>query len=230
MTSRNPLEVVYFSDLLCVWAYAGQVRVDELRAQMGDEICVADRFLNVYGDVPSRIQKHAGDASDPAATYAKRMRAVASRFEHTKMSERCFTDVCPPSSNQAHLVLSAVRTMIADGDLEGDDTFPPLIRRVRLAFFEEALDVGRLDVLYGLLEASGIPRGPVEERLANGTAMAALSADLLEKDNLAITGSPTWVLDGGRQKLFGNVGYRVVQANIHELLRGDDRRSGASWC
>jgi len=230
MTRRNPLEVVYFSDLLCVWAYAGQVRVDELRDQMEDEIRLTDRFLNVYGDVPGRIQKHAGSAAQPAATYAKRMRAVAGGFEHTNMSERCFTEVCPLSSNQAHLVLSAVRTMVDDGAVEGGGTLPALIRRVRLAFFEEALDVGRLDVLYGLLEDGDVPRGPVEERLANGTAMAALSADLLEKDNLSVTGSPTWVLDGGRQKLFGNVGYRVVAANVNELLRADQSRSGASWC
>ena len=35
-------------------------------------------------------------------------------------------------------------------------------------------------------------------------------------------------LDGGRQTLFGNVGYRVISANIEELLH---QPSGeASWC
>lgn len=228
--TTSPLEVVYFSDLLCVWAYAGQVRVDELRAQMGGKIRLLDRFLNVYGDVPNRIQKHAGDATDPAATYAARMRAVAARFDHTEMSERCFTDVCPQSSNQAHLVLCAVRGMVADGQHGDAEALPKLIRKIRLAFFEEALDVGQLDVLFELLEAEGVARGSVEKRLADGTAMAALSGDLLEKDSLSITGSPTYVLDGGRQKLFGNVGYRVVAANVQELLEADAHRSGASWC
>jgi hypothetical protein len=36
-------------------------------------------------------------------------------------------------------------------------------------------------------------------------------------------------LNDGRQKLYGNVGFRIIEANIQELLRapvGDQ----ASWC
>ena len=43
-----------------------------------------------------------------------------------------------------------------------------------------------------------------------------------------IKGSPSWVLDGGRQILYGNVGYRVIEANVIELLETGEKQ--ASWC
>ena len=42
-------------------------------------------------------------------------------------------------------------------------------------------------------------------------------------------GWPTSVLKEGRQVLFGNVGDRVLEANIRELLREPAARA-ASWC
>ena len=34
------LTVSYFSDVLCVWAYAAQIKLDELRRQFGDQVRV----------------------------------------------------------------------------------------------------------------------------------------------------------------------------------------------
>ena len=58
--------------------------------------------------------------------------------------------------------------------------------------------------------------------------MASLSADLQNARELGIRGSPTWVLNEGRQILYGNVGYRILNANIEEMLKRP--RSEASWC
>ncbi len=46
---------------------------------------------------------------------------------------------------------------------------------------------------------------------------------------MGIQGSPTFVLNEGRQKLYGNVGYRIIDANIQEMLR-EPRTDQASWC
>ena len=64
--------------------------------------------------------------------------------------------------------------------------------------------------------------------LQNGSAMAALSGDLRSAQELAVKGSPTWVLNDGRQILYGNVGYRILGANIEELLKHP--AAEASWC
>ena len=50
---------------------------------------------------------------------------------------------------------------------------------------------------------------------------------LLKK--MRIEGSPSFVLNEGRQKLYGNVGFRLMEANIQELLR-QPRSDEASWC
>ena len=40
--------------------------------------------------------------------------------------------------------------------------------------------------------------------------------------------SPTMTFNEGRQTLAGNVGYRVVEANVRELIRNPHDQ--ASWC
>ena len=60
-------------------------------------------------------------------------------------------------------------------------------------------------------------------------AFARLATDYQDADKMRIEGSPSFVLNDGRQKLYGDVGFRIIEANIQELLRapaGDQ----ASWC
>ena len=40
--------------------------------------------------------------------------------------------------------------------------------------------------------------------------------------------SPSLVLNEGRQHLNGNVGYRLIEANVHELLCNPDEEM--NWC
>jgi predicted DsbA family dithiol-disulfide isomerase len=99
----------------------------------------------------------------------------------------------------------------------------------RRDFFKECRDISRLDVQREIAAALGADVGATEERIRSGAAFAALAADYQEADKLRIEGSPSLVLNQGRQKLYGNVGFRLIEANVQGLLRtpaGDD----ASWC
>ena len=80
-----------------------------------------------------------------------------------------------------------------------------------------------------LLAPLDIDLAGVDAALADGRAHARLAADYALAEKSRIEGSPTFLLNEGRQKLFGNVGFRVISANIRELLRtpGDGE---ASWC
>ena len=62
-----------------------------------------------------------------------------------------------------------------------------------------------------------------------GKAHALLERDLPEKQSLQLSGSPTLVLNDGWQKLYGNVGYGVIEANIKEVLKSPTA-GAASWC
>ena len=53
-------------------------------------------------------------------------------------------------------------------------------------------------------------------------------ADFDTKNRQLVEGSPTFVINEGRLKPYGNVGYRIVEASINELLA--NLSDLASWC
>jgi len=52
----------------------------------------------------------------------------------------------------------------------------------------------------------------------NGEAFAERAHDMEVQRELDVAMSPAMVLNEGRQRFNGNVGYRVIEANIRELL------------
>jgi predicted DsbA family dithiol-disulfide isomerase len=79
------------------------------------------------------------------------------------------------------------------------------------------------------LEDVGVSVDDVKEAIDSGAAHADLEADHRDQKILMVQGSPTFVLNEGRQKLYGNVSYGVIEANIKELLRSPVA-GAASWC
>ena len=49
------IEVTYFSDVLCIWAYASQARVNAVKEQFGDAVQIKHRFCSVFGDTTGKI-------------------------------------------------------------------------------------------------------------------------------------------------------------------------------
>ena len=105
----------------------------------------------------------------------------------------------------------------------------PITTALREAFFKEAKDIADSKVLEQILEEVEVPVDEVNALICSGQAHALLEADMREKELQNISGSPTYVLNDGRQKLYGNVGYGVIEANIKELLRSP-YVGAASWC
>ncbi|MEP7182149.1 MAG: DsbA family protein [Betaproteobacteria bacterium] len=99
----------------------------------------------------------------------------------------------------------------------------------RWAFFRDNRDIARWDVQCEIAEALGVDIGVIEDSIHSGSAFAHLAADYQDADRMRIEGSPSFVLDDGRQKLYGNIGFRLLEANIQELLQAP-RNNEASWC
>lgn len=95
----------------------------------------------------------------------------------------------------------------------------------RLVFFERRLDISS----WSVLEDVGVSVNDVQEAIDSGVAHADLEADHRDQQILMVQGSPTFILNEGRQKLYGNVGYGVIEANMKELLRSP-MAGAASWC
>ncbi|MEA1890053.1 MAG: hypothetical protein U9N50_09790, partial [Pseudomonadota bacterium] len=110
----------------------------------------------------------------------------------------------------------------------GKTVFEETLWRVRCAFFEDALDIGNITVLKNIAEELQLPMAEIEQVLYDGTALASLMSDMEKKELLKLEGSPSYVMNDGRQKLYGNIGYRVIEANVTELLEHDNNQ--LSWC
>lgn len=235
MSKPDSIKLTYFSDLLCIWAYVSQIRVDELRANFGARVEFEYRFIPVFGAVAHRIEK-GWTARGGREGYAAHVQETAQRFPHVEVHPRLWLDDAPASSAGVHLFLKAVQKLIDEGTIPaqaeasaaGRNTFEELMWRLRLAFFRDARNIARREVQFELAAALGLPLEPIRVALDDGTAMAGLCRDLDLCKELSIGGSPTYVLNEGRQKLYGNVGYKVIAANVQEILQRPEDQ--ASWC
>jgi predicted DsbA family dithiol-disulfide isomerase len=229
------VRISYVSDVLCVWAYVAEVRLDEVRREFGASVELDYRFIPIFGATHHRIAEGRKDRGGYAG-FGKHVRKVAEGFPHVSVSERVWTQVAPTTSSVAHEMLCATRLLVSEGvvdsarrdDLDGRTVFEEAAWQVRLAFFEHARDISDREVLLDILDQAGLPLAAIEAKLKSGEAMAEVCRDIELRDEHKIEGSPTFYLNQGRQKLYGNVGYRVVSANLRELLEqpGDQ----ASWC
>ncbi len=217
------LKIDYVSDVLCVWAWAAEARNNELLSQFNGQVELIPKFINLFGDTESRIGQgwlQKGGFSG----FAKHTNEVVAKFPELALNPKVWSETKPTSSMPAHLYLKAAQ-------LSGlsDRKILALAAALRQAFFGEGLDISDREVIAKVLESEGIDINSLQPYLDDGSAYAALWGDQLFRESQQIKGSPSYIIDGGRQTLFGNVGYRVIEANVRELLSSPERE-GASWC
>ncbi|MBP7814639.1 MAG: DsbA family protein [Phenylobacterium sp.] len=222
-----PVRIVYFSDVLCVWAYIAQLRIDAVRQAFGDQVVFEHRFCSVFGDTARKIPAAWGDKGGYAGFNAH-LRESAAAFPEIALNPDLWLSVRPASSWGAHLFLKAVQLDEAAGGS------PPglaesVVRALRHAFFAQGRDIGRRDVQDDVAASLGVELARIQALIADGRAFAALASDHQDAEAMRIQGSPSFVLNDGRQKLYGNVGFRILEANIQELLRAPTATQ-ASWC
>lgn len=223
---NNTVRIDYYSDILCVWAYIGHARTCELQANFPGQLEWAWHYLPVFGDVPNKLLSQWKDRGG-AAGYARHVRQVVAGFDHVKLSDDCWESVQPASSAPAHLWLAAARLAEQAGELplKSEES---LAWALRIAFFEQALDIARQSTLIEVADSLDLDSSLLLNRMTDGTAFAALCQDLQLARDANIRISPTHVFNEDRQRLTGNVGYRIIEANVKELLENPDKQQ--SWC
>jgi len=227
----EPIRIMHFSDVLCVWAYVGNIRMVELARAFGEQISVDYRFCSVFGDTNGKIERGWTDRGG-AAGYSAHVRGVVDKFPHVTVHPEIWTRNVPSSSLAAHVFLCAVKLLQEQGLVSTTDpTEGPFERaawRLRRAFFTELVDVSDRREQLTLAEDLGLPVDELVQRIDSGEACARLMRDLELARQSGVRMSPTLLFNEGRQLLMGNVGYRVIEANVQELLR---RPLGEpSWC
>jgi protein-disulfide isomerase-like protein with CxxC motif len=212
-----------------------EVRLDEVRKEFGSSVELEYRFIPIFGATHHRIAEGRKNRGGYAG-FGEHVRKVAEDFPHVSVNERVWSEVAPTTSSTAHEMLCAARLLTNEGvvdstrrdSLSGRTLFEEATWQVRSAFFEHARDISDHDVLLDVLGQAGMPIAAIEAKLKSGEAMAEVCRDIELRDERKIEGSPTYYLNQGRQKLYGNVGYRVVSANLRELLEQPGHQ--ASWC
>jgi len=216
----------YFTDVLCIWAYVAQIRLDELHQQFDQDIQVNEHFITLFGNTEKRIGegwKNKGGFDG----FNQHVMHVAEQFPHLKINPEVWKSCRPTSSANSHLYLKSVQLLVNENKISNSN-FQQFIWNIRSAFFEDAVDISNINILRKLAEEISLPIDLIQHKLDNGSAIAALCADMELREQFKLEGSPTYLLDNGRQKLYGNVGYRILEANVQELI---ERPEGiASWC
>ena len=220
-----PVRVQHFSDILCVWAYAGQIRVDELQATFGDMISLDCHFIDVFGDTAGKISSAWGERGGFAG-FAAHVQATARQFDHVRVHPELWTREVPASSLSCHVFLRAVK--LVEDDAGPADAFRHAIWAVREAFFRDLVDISRRSAQLEIADALGLDTAAIAAGIDSGRAHAALSGAHALARAQDIRMSPAILLNDGRQQLRGNVGYRVLEANVRELLHNPAVE--ASWC
>ena len=226
------VEITYFSDVLCIWAYVAQARIDAVKEKFGDTVRIEHRFCSVFGDTARKITSTWKDKGGYDG-FNSHLRQVAGRFPHIMVHSEIWLKTRPLTSASTHLFMKAVQEGNRESAVTASQSAPSIFDQVmwafRCSFFKECRDISRWDVQCEIAESLGVDIGAIEERIHSGIAFARLAADYQDADKMRIEGSPSFVLNEGRQKLYGNAGFHLMDANIQELFRAP-HTDEASWC
>jgi predicted DsbA family dithiol-disulfide isomerase len=226
----EPIRIDYFSDVLCVWAYIAQIRLDELKSTFGDRVSIDFHFTPVFGDAHHKLATRWRDRGGFTG-YSNHVREVAAKFDHIAIHPDLWTQNIPHSSTSCHLFLRAIKLLEDTGAIASKNntsTFEMATRTFREAFFTQAANISDRQIQLELAKKLKLPVTKIKAFIDSGEAYAQLSRDfdLVKEHNVTV--SPTLIFNEGRQRLNGNVGYRVIEANIRELLHNPPNEQ--SWC
>ena len=224
----EPIRLSYFSDVLCVWAYIAQIRLNELTTNFQDAISIDYHFVPIFGNAREKLE-NGWRARGGLQGYSDHIQEVAKRFDHITIHPDIWAEVVPPSSTACHLFLHAIRLLEIKGIVpKSEKVFEKAIWAFREAFFTQLANIANLTVQSTIAKELGLPIAVIREQIECGEAYSLLSKDFELVNEHVVSVSPTLIFNEGRQRLNGNVGYRVIEANIRELLHNPPDEQ--SWC
>lgn len=197
-----------------------------MRSAFDGQVVIRYRYFSLFGDTDYKIGKGWANRGGYAG-FGQHLHDVGARFEHIELHAELWTTVRPASSAGPHLAVKAAQAL---GGPQGDGMLADRYAwALRLAFFRDGRDIADWATQAGVAREVGLDPGALEAEIRKGRAHAALAADERDRQTHRGQGSPTFVLNEGRQVLFGNVGYRVLDANIRELMQ-EPAAGAAGWC
>ena len=223
-----PIHLSYFSDVLCVWAYIAQIRLDELKTNFPDNVVIDHHFVSIFGNAREKLETRWRDRGGLLG-YNQHVQDVVKKFDHITVHPEIWTQAVPLSSTSCHLFLYAIQLLeLKEIIQKSEQKFEKAIWAFREAFFTKLMNISDRKRQFEIAEELGLPIAIIQAQIDSGEAYAQLSKDLDLVKEHTVSVSPTLIFNEGRQRLNGNVGYRVIEANIRELLHNPPGEQ--SWC
>lgn len=222
----STLSFEYWSDPLCIWAFVAQPKLDALLRDHGEGLAVDYRVVPVFGSIPWRFREGSWAKAGPEGRRDATAR-IAQEFGFSGVTGAAWTLHAPATSWAPGIAIKAVCAMEKDG-LAPVGAGARYLASLRAAFFEHDRNTALRSEQLAVAEALELDRGPLEQRLDDGSALAALWEDDREREAKRIQGSPTYVFDGGRARLYGNFDEQVLRATVRTML--DGMQAGGSAC
>ena len=116
MSAEPTVSISYFSDVLCVWAYFAQIKLDQIRQDFGPQVQLRHHFIPVFGDVEGKIEgswKERGGMEG----YSRHVHQLAERFPHASIHPEVWKSRVPASSASCHLLLKAAQLLESAGEI-----------------------------------------------------------------------------------------------------------------
>jgi hypothetical protein len=114
----NSVEITYFSDILCIWAYASQARVNAVKDKFADAIRLEHRFVSVFGDTATKITSTWKDKGGYEG-FNSHLRQVAERFPHVEVHPDIWLTTRPSTSASAQLFIKAAQQCETESEVAG---------------------------------------------------------------------------------------------------------------
>ena len=185
----KPLQVFVHHDVLCVWSYIADLRLDAIRKELAE--LVRFRFC------PFASRAGDGPLLEQELEQARRnVESARQEQEGKRLSVELWRGSDPPRSSLPALVaLEAAR-------LQGADAHHALLRAMQVAALEEGINVTRVDVAFELAGRVGLQMdrfaaaygSPETKRLVIEEQRLAASRGVTETPSLAIGGR--WLVSG----------------------------------
>jgi predicted DsbA family dithiol-disulfide isomerase len=135
----SEIEITYFSDVLCVWAYVAQARIETVKEKFGTSVRIEHRFCSVFRDTAAKIASTWKDRGGYEG-FGTHLQHMAERYPHVVVHPEIWLRTRPLSSASPHLFIKAVQQweyQSAAIGLSATSVFDRVVWAFRCAFFRD---------------------------------------------------------------------------------------------
>jgi len=216
-TPAEPMTVDVVSDVVCPWCYLGKRRL-ELALEQAEDIEVEVRWRPFQLDptIPDGgvdredyFREKFGDLSRVAAIHERLKElgdGVGIRFAFERIART-------PNTLDAH-------RLIRWASIEGAGE--EVVEKLFSLFFEDAADLGDIDVLVEAAVAAGLPGDLVRRLLESDADRDEVREEIATVQRMGVTGVPCFIIDGR----YAVMGAQEPEAILAALRQARDEREG----